>query len=117
MSSLASSFSLRVVVHLLLTTAGPIVVDRPPPTTPDWEPLDADREPVMLAHRRETARFASLVAGGFPAFRAQSYRDLWAAWQQTARPAWLKDHTDNLRARYGVCLGNRAKPGERPISA
>lgn len=31
-----------------------------------WEPLDADRDPVMLAHRHEIEGFARLVTGGFP---------------------------------------------------
>jgi hypothetical protein len=44
------------------------------------------------------------VTGGFPTFRAQSYRELWAEWQQATRPAWLEDHVHNLRARYGVAL-------------
>jgi hypothetical protein len=75
-----------------------------------WEPLDAHRDALMLAHRREIERFTRLVAGGFPAFRAQSYRDLWAEWQMGPRPAWLKEHAGNLRARYDVCLGEAA-PG------
>ena len=75
-----------------------------------WEPLDADREAVVLAHRREIERFARLVAGGFPAFRAQSYRALWAEWQEATQPSWLKDHVANLRARYDVPLDGAA-PG------
>ena len=59
----------------------------------------------MLGHRLETERFASLVAGGFPAFRAQSHPSLWEDWQGLVRPTWLKEHVANLRARYEVSLG------------
>jgi len=80
-----------------------------------WEPLGAERETVILAHRREIERFARLVTGGFPTFRAQSYRELWAEWQQAARPAWLEDHVGNLRARYGVSLEDG--PAFKPAAA
>lgn len=70
-----------------------------------WEPLDADRHPIFRQHRSEIERFSDLVAGGFPAFRAQSYRELWGVWQQTAQPKWLRDHAANLQARYAVSLG------------
>jgi len=69
-----------------------------------WEPLDADRHPILRQHRAEIEHFARLVAGGFPTFSAQSYRDLWAAWQETAQPKWLRDHAAKLRARYAVSL-------------
>jgi hypothetical protein len=49
------------------------------------EPTDAERHPIFRQHRREIERFARLVAGGFPAFCAQSYPDL-----------------SNLRARYAI---------------
>jgi len=55
-----------------------------------WEPQDADREPVMLAHRREIERFTHLVTSGFPTFRARSHRHLWTEWEQTAGPTWLR---------------------------
>ena len=70
-----------------------------------WEPIDAARQPLMLAHRLEVARFARLVRGGVPAFHAQSYRELWDDWQQPGRPSWLQEHALNLRARYAVSLG------------
>ena len=70
-----------------------------------WEPLDADRHPVFRQHRCEIERFSDLAAGGFPAFRAQTYGELWGVWQQTARPRWLRDHAANLQARYAVSLG------------
>jgi hypothetical protein len=69
-----------------------------------WEPLGADRELIMLAHRREIERFADLVSGGFPGFRVQTYRELWAEWLEAGRPAWLKEHVRNLQTRYEVCL-------------
>jgi hypothetical protein len=77
-----------------------------------WEPQDADCVAVTLAHRREIERFARLVAGGFPVFRAQSYLELWAEWERAARPSWLAEHVHNLRARYGVALaeGRRREP-------
>ncbi len=42
-----------------------------------WEPLDGDRQPTILAHRAEIARFSRLVAGGQPTFGAQSHLELW----------------------------------------
>ena len=45
------------------------------------------------------------MAGGFPAFRAQSHPSLWEDWQGLVRPTWLKEHVANLRARYEVSLG------------
>lgn len=69
-----------------------------------WEPLDADRRPVLRQHRREVERFSRVVAGGFPTFRAQSYPDLWAAWDQTTEPKWLRDHAATVRARYAISL-------------
>jgi hypothetical protein len=68
------------------------------------EPTDAERHPIFRQHRREIERFARLVAGGFPAFCAQSYPDLWNAWQDAARPDWLRHHLANLRARYAIPL-------------
>ena len=73
-----------------------------------WEPQDADRTAAILAHRYELERFARLVAGGFPAFHAQSYRELWAQWQEATRPHWLKEHVARLRARYDVSLDGGA---------
>jgi hypothetical protein len=74
-----------------------------------WEPQGSDREAVMLAHRREVERFADLVSGGFPVFRAQTYRELWAEWQEAVGPAWLKEHIGNLQTRYEVCLDDPAQ--------
>ena len=74
-----------------------------------WEPQDADRAADILAHRREIERFARMVTDGFPEFRAQSYRELWAEWQQGAGPSWLKDHVGNLQERYGVMIGAGAE--------
>jgi hypothetical protein len=70
-----------------------------------WEPTDADRHPIFRQHRCEIERFSRLVAGGFPAFQAQSYPDLWKAWQDAVRPDWLPTHLTNLRARYDIPLG------------
>lgn len=78
-----------------------------------WEP----REAIMLAHRGEIERFARLVTGGFPTFRAQSYGELWAEWQLAARPAWLEDHVHNLRARYGVSLHDGPRPELDPAQS
>jgi hypothetical protein len=69
-----------------------------------WEPLDADRHPMFRQHRREIERFSDLVAGGFPAFRTQSYSELWAVWQEAAQPKWLRDHAAQLVARYAIPL-------------
>jgi hypothetical protein len=70
-----------------------------------WEPLDADRHPIFRQHRREIERFSDLVAGGFPEFRTQSYAELWAVWQETAQPKWLRGHAVALQARYAISLG------------
>jgi len=70
-----------------------------------WEPLDADRHPIFRQHRCEILRFSDLVAGGFPAFRTQSYPELWRVWQDTAEPKWLREHAANLQARYAIPLG------------
>jgi hypothetical protein len=74
-----------------------------------WEPLDADSTAAILAHRREIERFARLAAGGFPVFRAQSYLELWAHWQEATRPHWLKEHVAKLRERYDVPLKGGAQ--------
>jgi hypothetical protein len=77
-----------------------------------WKPLEADRHPVLRQHRREVERFSRLVAGGFPAFRAQSYLDLWVAWNEATAPSWLRVHAANLRTRYAISLD-----GGSPASA
>lgn len=64
------------------------------------------RHPICRQHRAEIERFSRMVAGGFPAFRAQSYPDLWDAWVETAGPGWLRGHVANLRARYAISLGD-----------
>jgi hypothetical protein len=69
-----------------------------------WEPRDGARHASILAHRTEIRRFARLVAGGQPAFRAQSYLKLWGEWQRPGRPGWLKKHVVNLRDRCEVDL-------------
>jgi Restriction Endonuclease associating with ARP len=74
-----------------------------------WEPLDGDRLPMILSHRAELARFSRLVAGGQPTFGAQSHPELWEAWRAASRPSWLRHHVGNLRARYGVALGEGAQ--------
>ena len=69
-----------------------------------WEPQNWCDFDVFREHRQEVACFSDFVAGGFPRFRFMSYRDLWAAWEKTAEPVWLKGHCARLRARYGVRL-------------
>jgi hypothetical protein len=69
-----------------------------------WEPADAERQVIFGQHRDEVASFSHLVSGGFPEFRAQSYRELWESWQLLAEPSWLREHVTNLQARYDVSL-------------
>jgi hypothetical protein len=69
-----------------------------------WEPADAERHVIFGQHQREVARFSHLVSGGFPEFRAQSYRDLWESWELLGEPRWLREHVANLRGRYEVSL-------------
>jgi hypothetical protein len=71
-----------------------------------WEPADAERHVIFGQHQREVARFSDLVSGGFPEFRAQSYRELWKSWQLLAEPSWLHEHVTNLQARYDVSLSH-----------
>jgi len=102
------SFALLDVAQLVKHAFGLARCFRGRPTTLlylYWEPLDADRHPIFRQHRCEIERFGDLVAGGFPAFRTQSYSELWAVWQETAQPKWLRDHAAQLQARYAIPLG------------
>jgi hypothetical protein len=69
-----------------------------------WEPSYAARHPIFGRHKHEVTRFSDLVSGGFPEFRAQSYRDLWESWERLDEPRWLREHVANLRGRYEVSL-------------
>lgn len=69
-----------------------------------WEPANPDFDQVFADHRQEIAEFAERVEGSIPAFKAMSYPELWASWQD-ARPAdWLIAHLNELRSRYEVTL-------------
>ena len=72
-----------------------------------WEPIDAAAYDVFVKHRQEIARFAEVVGGQSPSFRAMSYAELWASWtSQTEVPLWLAEHVSNLRKRYSMSLQN-----------
>lgn len=70
-----------------------------------WEPEDAKRHHLFAEHRREIAQFAGRVAGGGPSFKAMSYPELWADWARSDTPK-LRDHAEQLFARYGGSLGS-----------
>ncbi len=67
-----------------------------------WEPMNTLDVRELNVHRRELAAFEKRVVGGVPRFRAMTYRQLWAQWGRTDRPAWLHEHVGNLRRRYEV---------------
>ena len=67
-----------------------------------WEPKNAADVRELAVHRRELEAFEKRVAGGFPSFRAVSYRQLWEQWAKMDRPSWLRAHVSNLRKRYEV---------------
>ena len=55
-------------------------------------------------HRQEISDFSGRVAGGFPEFRAMSYRELWRDWESGQPPDWLRAHLQRLRARYEIAI-------------
>jgi hypothetical protein len=71
-----------------------------------WEPPNADREPVFLAHRDEVARFAALVAGDETCrFVHASYAELWREWAGRRDDSqWLARHLELLARRYLVAI-------------
>lgn len=69
-----------------------------------WEPKNAADLDEMNAHELELQSFKTRVAGGFPRFRATTYRHLWAQWKRMDRPTWLREHVDNLSRRYDVAI-------------
>lgn len=69
-----------------------------------WEPTDAEEYSVFAEHREEILCFGKMVSGGFPAFLAMSYAELWSFWLQSECPPWLHSHIVNLRSRYAVPL-------------
>lgn len=69
-----------------------------------WEPANAHDFPTFAEHRAEISEFTKAVAGSSVAFKAQSYPELWATWDQLGQPTWLATHLASLRARYEVTI-------------
>ena len=67
-----------------------------------WEPSNAPDIAACLVHAAELAEFAGRVADPRVRFVGMSYSTLWKDWEQTDRPAWLRDHVTALRHRYEV---------------
>jgi hypothetical protein len=65
------------------------------------EPVDAEGSPFFSRHRDEVAAFAKQVAGGYPAFEAMTYAELWDVWAASPDD-WLAAHVRELRERYEV---------------
>ena len=69
-----------------------------------WEPTNASSFSIFDEHRQEISNFSGRVAGGFPEFRAMSYRELWRDWESGQPPDWLRAHLQRLRARYEIAI-------------
>jgi len=69
-----------------------------------WEPTNASSFSILDEHRQEVSIFSGRVAGGFPEFKAMSYRELWRDWESGLPPDWLRAHLQRLRARYEIAI-------------
>jgi hypothetical protein len=69
-----------------------------------WEPTNASNFSVFDEHGREISDFAGRVLGGFPEFRAMSYRELWNDWESGQPSDWLRAHLERVRARYEIAI-------------
>jgi hypothetical protein len=69
-----------------------------------WEPTNAPSFSVFDEHRGEISNFSGRVLGGFPEFRAMSYRELWSNWESDQPPDWLRAHLQRVRARYEIAI-------------
>jgi hypothetical protein len=67
-----------------------------------WEPTNASNFSIFDQHRREVSAFSGRVLGGFPEFRAMSYRELCNDWESGQPPDWLRAHLQTLRSRYEI---------------
>lgn len=63
---------------------------------------DVLNRPSRLAEALVHEPVGPLGRSGLPAFGAQSYPDLWDAWQDATDPIWLQNHLANLRVRYAI---------------
>ena len=69
-----------------------------------WEPTNASSFSVFDQHKREISDFSGRVLGGFPEFKAMSYRELWNDWASGQPLDWLRAHLQKVRARYEVAI-------------
>lgn len=72
-----------------------------------WEPVDADLFDEFRHHRAELDTLAADTGSGRIRFEAETFADLWRAWDARDHPPWIGDHIRRLRSRYNVALGNR----------
>ncbi len=68
-----------------------------------WEPRNADDYPLFEEHRREVRALAERIGDARVALEAMPYNDLWLSWDE-AGPPWLRNHVQDLRARYAVTI-------------
>ncbi len=68
-----------------------------------WEPTNWHDLDIFVTHRREIEEFAERVEGTSVEFIAQSYPELWTAWEHQLKSKY-RAHMINLRRRYLVAL-------------
>jgi len=68
-----------------------------------WEPEAADHI-ALHRHRAELGQLKRAVAESSVTLEAESFGELWAAWEAAVSAAWLRDMVAELRARYAVAF-------------
>ena len=66
-----------------------------------WEPLNWPKVKECVRHRAEIESFGATLGGSQIPFRWMTYNELWDQW---ATISALAGHSENLKARYQVCL-------------
>jgi hypothetical protein len=66
-----------------------------------WEPLDWEKVPECVQHRKEVKDFAHSLSNSQIRFEWKSYNELWEEWQAVPE---LEAHAQELKKRYQVRL-------------